>query len=203
MQKINNIRWTKSDKEELAKVVKNFNAKIKRLETKFPKNKNSLPQKISLKEMKDLIKTRADFKREINALKRFSKKGAETLVTAPGNEYDLKITKWQKNEMNRRRAIVNKKRQARLDELGDLEVKSRGIGLGYTQKEKQKFIGMGKSVEAQLEPINAFTPRMSRTDVNEKLKTLRRESQTNYWIESDKRLRENFIKTLEEQYVSL
>ncbi len=93
MPKIYSIRWTKSDSEDLAKAVKNFNAKIKRLETKFPKTKNSLPQKVSMKEMKDLIKTRADFKREINALKRFSKKGAETLVTVPGNEYDLKITK--------------------------------------------------------------------------------------------------------------
>ena len=200
MPKIYNIRWTKSDSEDLAKAVKNFNAKIKRLETKYPKTKNSLPQKVSLKEMKDLIKTRADFKREINALQRFSKKGQEKLVKAPGNEYDLKITKWQKDEMTRRRAIVNRKRQARFDELGDLEVKSRGIGLGYTQKEKQKFIGMGKSVEAQLEPINAFTPRMSRTDINEKFKTLRRESQTSYWIQSDLRLKENFIRTLEEQY---
>ena len=71
MPKIYSIRWTKSDSEDLAKAVKNFNAKIKRLETKYPKTKNSLPQKVSLKEMKDLIKTRADFKREINALKRF------------------------------------------------------------------------------------------------------------------------------------
>ena len=31
MPKIYNIRWTKSDSEDLAKAVKNFNAKSKRL----------------------------------------------------------------------------------------------------------------------------------------------------------------------------
>ena len=34
MPKIYSIRWTKSDSEDLAKAVKNFNAKIKRVETK-------------------------------------------------------------------------------------------------------------------------------------------------------------------------
>ena len=107
MSKQNRINWRDSDKQELKRAVKNFNAKIKRLEKKNPSNKNVLPEKVSVAQMQELINTRQDLNREINALKRFTKRGAEEIVDVPGTDYNLKITKWQRTEMNRRAAIIN------------------------------------------------------------------------------------------------
>ena len=80
-----NIRWREADEKELRRVVKNFNAKITRLAKKDPKNAAALPERVSAAELRAMIKTRQDLQRELNALRRFSQKGAETLVEIPDN----------------------------------------------------------------------------------------------------------------------
>ena len=95
MSKQYKIKWSKQDIEELNKVVKNFNAKITRLNKKNPENANIHPEKVSTADLKKLIETRQDLKRELNALRRFSKRGAELIVDAPDTQYNVKITKWQ------------------------------------------------------------------------------------------------------------
>ena len=67
MPRISNIRWNENQNAELRKAVKNFNAKITRLEKKHPEIKNALPEKVSVKAMKELIGTRKDLQREINS----------------------------------------------------------------------------------------------------------------------------------------
>ena len=196
MSKPYNIRWKSSDNAELRRAVKNFNAKISRLQKKNPKESAALPERVTVKQLKTLISTRQDLNREINALKRFTKRGAEEIITAPDNKYNLKITKWQKEEMTRRAAIINRKRKKRLDDLVDIELESRGEKLGYTKG----AIGMGKAEEVSLRPIRAFTPGMSRQDVNKKFSVIMRESQTSYWHEREIRMKANYIKSLEENF---
>ena len=55
MSKRYNIKWRQDDSERLTKAVKNFNAKITRLEKKNPENKNALPERVSAKQLKELI----------------------------------------------------------------------------------------------------------------------------------------------------
>lgn len=196
MRKQYNIRWTDSDNQELRKAVRNFNAKIKRLEKKNPAIKNVLPEKISVAQMKDLIETRQDLKRELNALRRFSKRGSEEIVNVPGNDYNLKTTKWQKEEMTRRIGVINRKRNKRLKEVLETPIKSRGKELGYTKGQ----LGMGKAEEVSLTPMKAFTPKMSRADLNFKFKNIMKESQSSYWNKRDLLLKENYIKSLEENF---
>ena len=191
-----NIRWKESDSESLRKAVKNFNAKIKRLEKKNPEIKNLLPEKISVREMKELIETRQDLNRELNALKRFSRRGSEEIVNVPGSDYNLKITKWQKNEMSRRVGIINRKRKKRLEELSETSMKSRGEDLGY----KKSDIGMGKLDEVALKPMRAFTPKMNRVDLKYKFKNIMKESQTSYWNKRDIMMKNNYIKALEQNF---
>ena len=196
MSRYHKINWRESDTQELKRVVKNYNAKLKRLAKKNPQIENVLPEKVTVAQLKELINTRQDLKREINALKRFSKRGAEEIVTVPGTDYNLKITKWQKTEMNRRIGIINRRRTTRLEELSSLEMKSRGEKLGYT---KDQF-GMGKATEVSLKPMNAFTRRMSQSDLKWKWKNILKESQSDYFTKKDFRLRENYIKALRENY---
>ena len=198
MSRTYNIRWQESDNQELKKAVKNFNAKITRLIKKNPSLKNVLPEKVSVGQMRDLIETRQDLKREINALRRFTQRGAEELVEVPDNEYNLKTTKWQKEEMTRRIGNINKKRKKRLKELQATELKSRGEDLGYTKGE----LGMGKTEAVSLSPMKAFSPKMGRADLNVKFKNIIKESQSTYWTRRDILLKDNYIKSLEENFNS-
>ena len=210
MSKYHKIRWRESDSQELAKAVRNFNAKIDRLKKNPQRLKTSsltegmrddyliniLPEKVSVKELKQLINTRQDLKREINSLKRFSKKGSEQIVQVDGNDYNLKITKWQKAEITRRIGGINKRRQARLEKLANIELESRGEKLGYTKAQ----IGMGKEELTALTPLRAFTKSMTQTALKWKWKVIMSESQLDYFTKTDYRTRDNFIKGLTENF---
>lgn len=196
MSKYHKIRWTKQDTQEINKVVRNFNAKVSRLAKKDPSIANILPEKISAKELKNLINTRQDLVRELNALKRFSKRGSEEIVTVPDTEYDLKITKWQKTEMNRRIGIINRRRKARLEEIENTEMKSRGEKLGYTRGQ----LGMGKATEVALQPMTAFFRTMGNVDLKKRWKSILHQSQSDYFTKRDYQVRENYIKGLKENY---
>lgn len=194
MSRRSNIRWQKSDSEELNRAVKNFNAKISRLEKKNPELKNALPEKVSARQLKELINTRQDLKREINSLRRFSKKGSEEIETY--GDYNIKVTKWQRKEMNRRVGIINRKRQQRLEELEELEMQSGGESLGYTKGQ----LGMGRIERVELAPMKALTKGMNQRDVNMKWRNILKESQSEFLQEKDYRCRENYIKGLEENF---
>lgn len=191
-----NIRWSEADQAELKRVVKNFNAKLTRLAKKDPQSAAALPERVSAAQLRDMIETRQDLNRELNALRRFSQKGAEELVTAPDNDYNLKITKWQKEEMNRRIGVINRKRADRLKKMQDIEATSRGEKLGYTVGQ----IGMGRAEEHSLDPLKAFTPKMNRPDMKKKFRQIIKESQSGYWNKRDEMLRQNYIKSLEQNY---
>lgn len=196
MSKYHKIRWNDADSRELERVVRNFNSKINRLTKKNPEMKNVLPDKVTVGQLKELINTRQDLKRELNSLKRFSKRGSEEIIVIPDTEYNLKTTKWQKNEISRRLSIINRRRKARLEQMQELEMKSRGEPLGYTRKE----LGMGKQMELSFLPLRGFTRHMSQKDLKWKWKTILNESQTDYFTKRDFQLRENYIKSLKENY---
>lgn len=191
-----NIRWSAADEAELKRVVKNFNAKLTRLANKDPQNKNALPERVSAAQLRDLIETRQDLNRELNALRRFSERGAEELVEVPDNDYNLKITKWQKKEMTRREVIVNQKRKRQLERVADIDMTSRGQSLGYKKGE----IGMGKAERIALEPVLAFTPSQNRRDLNKRFKQLRKESISTYWDKRNEIMRTNYIAEIERNF---
>lgn len=196
MPRIYNIRWTDADNQELTRAVNNFNAKLRRLEKKNPKIKNALPSRTSVGKIKELITSRDDFRREVNALRKFSEKGQEELIKVPGNEYNLKMTRWQKEQMTARIGYINRRRKTRLKEILKTPVKSRGKDLGYTMGD----IGMGKADEVSLTPMKAFSSKMGRGDLNYKWENILRESQSSYWNKRDVMLKENYIKALEENF---
>ena len=141
MPKQYDIKWRVQDEKELRRVARNFNDKLRRLVKKNPENKNILPQfynekteefesRITVDTLKNMIQTRQDFNRQLNMLKRFSRRGAEKMVPAPDNDYGTKTTKWQRLETSRLVGIVNRKRQERLDRLNLVEMVSSQGKLG-------------------------------------------------------------------------
>lgn len=208
MPKQYNIKWRVQDEQELRRVARNFNDKLRRLVKAHPENKNILPQfynekteefesRITIDTLKSLIQTRADFNRNINMLKRFTERGAERIIDAPGNVYGSKTTVWQKQEVARMASIVNQKRQERLDALNIVEMANAHGKLGYTLGE---MFGMGLASVNKLAPTKGFTKAQSQTDIKYKFRALINEARTKYHTDRDKILKENYIKSLEENY---
>lgn len=211
MSKYHKIRWTSDDNKELARVVRNYNAKVKRL-TENPSKlrnsiidslgitnesiKNALPEMTSVKQLKELIHTRQDLKRELNSLRRFSKRGSENITVIPDTKYNIITTKWQKKEMNRSVAMINRRRKNRLEKLKETELTSRGKDLGYTLGD----IGMGRIEEISLKPMNAFTRGMNQRDLKWKWKSIMQERQSDYFTRKDYQVRDNYLKGLKENY---
>lgn len=197
MSKRYNIRWRDSDQQELKRVVKNFNAKIDRLAKKDPEKAFALPDKITVGQMKELITTRNDLNRELNSLRRFSKRGSEELVVLPDNKYKTSITKWQKNEMQMYAGLVTKARKKRLDFIESIEKTSGGKKLGYTTKE----FGMGQADKVALSPVgNVFYPSMDRRNAHKRMISLRKQAQDSYYDKADKIYMDNYIQSLRETY---
>lgn len=197
MSKRYNIRWRQNDETNLKKAVRNYNAKISRLEKKLsPDEKSALPQKMTVKQLKELIETRQDLNREINALQRFTRRGAEELIEIPDNKYNLKITKWQFREQNRRNTIINTKRRKRALEFLNLDMKQGSTDLGYKLGE----LGMGKAEEVALRQTEAFPKDMNRRDLNKRYLHFLAESQSTYFDRIDERFREVYINNLKLKY---
>ena len=189
------IRWREADEKELQRVVKNYNAKLTRLAKKDPEIKNALPERVSAAQLRDMIETRQDLNRELNALRRFSQKGAEELVEVPDNDYNLKITKWQKEEINRRVGVINRTRAQRLKKMQETEATQGGKGLGYSAAPM-----MGKAETLSLSPVKGFTKYMNRADLRKRYAQLLKESQTGYWNARDERTRQNYIAALHQNF---
>ena len=206
MPRKHNIRWTANDFTNLRKAVTNFNAKIRRIEKAYPELKSALPEKITFKEMKEIIKTRNDLNRELDSLRRFTdrknqikvvkdeegKKTYKGITVLPNTENNIKTTIWQNKEMDRRLRYINKRREKRRKEIAAVDVTSRGKKVGYKIGE----LGMGHVSEHETAPLKKSSEKMTQKDMREKMDTIRRESSDLYWESKEEILMKNYLKAL-------
>lgn len=96
------IRYDKKLNQEINRTIKNFNQKIARLEKQ---ERELLPSKISKKELKQSVYTRRELQRKLKELQRFSKRGAEDIITTRGG---VRLTKYELNEIKRENARVKR-----------------------------------------------------------------------------------------------
>ena len=115
------IRWRESDEQELKRLVKNYNAKIKYTADKIKKSGkdeqiNALPAKLSVKALKKNITTRKELNKILKEVSDFSKRGMEKVITNAQGEkatlFEIKKAEANAKELNRKRA----KEQKKLDE---------------------------------------------------------------------------------------
>lgn len=102
--------WSKRRNKTLRKAVKNFNAKIDR-QLKKGVSSDILPEKMKVSELKEMINTEGDYRKILNSLKSWTKRGAEKVVETKGGavvtEWALKEAKKHKKEINERREKIN------------------------------------------------------------------------------------------------
>lgn len=96
------IRYDKKLNQEINRTIKNFNQKIARLEKQ---ERELLPSKITKKDLKESVYTRRELQRKLKELQRFSKRGAEDIITTRGG---VRLTKYELNEIKRENARVKR-----------------------------------------------------------------------------------------------
>lgn len=180
------IKYRNSDLDKLQRTVDNFNAKVRRAAAR---GVEGLPETVRIKDIRQDITGRADFNRTVNALQRFSRKGAEKAVTL---ESGLKISKWEKAEFNRLNAIAYNKAAHRATKFGELEVTSQGRKQGYKLNE------MGSARMNDLKATKRNIQKIkSRADLKEAKAAIKNKVKTGYYAKRDALMVQNYIKGLE------
>ena len=118
------IRYDKKLNQEINKVIRNYNQKIRRLEKSYDSYLYQLPDTISKKSLKQNVYTRTELRRKLNELKRFSKRGAEYSMQLEGGYI---LSKYEFENLKRERTRVK-----------------RNISREITRLEKEKPLVFGK-----------------------------------------------------------
>jgi hypothetical protein len=168
-----NIKWSDKDERELKRLVKNFNAKIKRLEDKEPFLKDSRPKRISYKDLKENIATRKDLNRELKSIERFTKRGAEAIRTT---KQGVITTEWQFKEASIMQRIVTTKRRKKRENVPS-----------WKQQDSQTLFDKPKP--------DAVSPK----GFDNYLESLRKEVQSTYDQAKKEAYLENYIKSSRDQ----
>lgn len=133
------IRYDKKLSRELARTVRNFNAKVRRLERL---ERELIPSRVSVASLKDEFTNRKELQRRLRELQGFSKRGAEDIITTSGGvrttRYEFKLTK--------ERARIAKIRLGR-----DIRILGEATPTIYGKKQPRKFVEMGSEELSNLE----------------------------------------------------
>lgn len=171
-----NMQWrqgkTHNDVKTLEKVIRNFNAKIARIEKKNPAMKEILPERLTKEKAMEQIVTRKDFNTFVEAHKSFSRRGAEKVV----NVGNFQTTKWMYNLHEKAKQEVNKSRAKRKEEMLAKPALNKGEELGYTMGEVYSGrVGMHSIDEVKLEPITRRPENMSQKEFRKSFEGLERQ----------------------------
>lgn len=120
------IRYNKELVNNINKTVQNYNAKIRRLQKLNPSL--SLPEKISAKSLRNMSDTRQELNRNLQKLKRFSKRGSEKNIILPSGEI---ISKYELNELKRESSRLQRNLTRRINELAEITPKVKGVKQDY------------------------------------------------------------------------
>lgn len=99
------IRYDTKLKNRMSRIVRNYNAKIKRLSGKG----YDLPSKIAVRTLKSSTRNRADLNRKLKNLQEFTKRGAEKNITVKGRE----IPQYKYKQIQRYRGLISRRLTAR------------------------------------------------------------------------------------------
>ena len=181
------IQWRDSDKAELKKAIKNFNAKIVRVQKKDPSMGEFLPDKLKMKDVVSSIKTRNDFKHQLASLKRFTQAGAETPVVSSKG---AKFTTWFEDEAKRKEKRVNLAKRRERNKISNKPEKQGGKKTGNTMETVK---------DNELKEWDSDFRKMSPKEVEKRLRAIDFRLDADWKGKRLEQMRENYIKGLKDQ----
>jgi hypothetical protein len=178
MSKRSKISWNDNQNKQLAKAVKNFNAKLKYIIDTKPWLTEYIPEKLSVKKLKTKIATRQDLNREINSIKRFSEKGAEEIKVTDGG---LTFSKWHIKEVKNLHRIANIKKAIERKNL-NIDVTQGNMGQIENQNLRPKIYNENKTAKEWEKMVESLENQVKATFKDELLD----------------RYKENYLKAVDE-----
>lgn len=211
MPKYTKIRWRENDKKELARLAKNFNAKIDYQIKKNPELKNVLPEKVKVRDLKKDIVSRKDLNRTLDKLATFSQRGMEKIITNEKGEkatlFEIEQTKKNVRRLNAQRRAEQKKIDERPVYIDGKKVvnvqrmvqqqKAKPIEFNFDKSEKGSFKKFAEYVE------NKISDSHYTIEESAYLQTLSETFYANYDVETAKRLTELAAKVGGEKLLAL
>lgn len=188
MSKQPNIKWRDSDNKELQRLVKNFNAKITRLEKKGF-DPSLLPERMTMKKARADIETRGDYRRLTGSLDRFTDKGAETVKKSSRG---ARATAWEIDEFKRNQRAENRRRKKEAERVAEHDLKVAG------KSQKVTLAEMGRTERQGLKPSRAKFNNLSQEEWKRKSEQMERAMRASYRKEQKEGMRQNYIKGLKE-----
>lgn len=180
------INYRDIDKTNLRKAVSNFNRKLSRLSNKLSSDAFIyMPRKINaadLREMENKIigADRKYYNQVVASLKRFTRPGAEKLITTKGGAV---TTVWRRNEINYQLQSINQQRAAR-KRKSDANAKDR----------------MGTIRDAENRPIRNKTNIIKPENFNEYARAIEQSLYSQNDYVSLERFKENYLKSIENNF---
>ena len=156
---------SKSSAKELQRAVNKFNAKIKRLEN--VDREIDIPEKESIKAIKDRVTSKWDLNREINRLERFTKRNAEELIQ---NQAGVVMSRWEFENLQREQRRLS----ARLNR--EIERYSQIVPTEFGKKQSVNYAQMGderlSNLKARQKAIKSKSVMKSNRESLKSLETL-------------------------------
>lgn len=152
----------------------------------------ALPEKLSRNKLIREASNVEELQEDLKVYKGFLKTGAETLVEVPGNNNNIKETKWQRDVFAKFKPGIDARRAQELKEWEETEAKYGGESAGYTHGEAGQ-----KNEDYRLQPLNIYPPSATQADLKKKLKMMMRERREDYWNARTELARINYIETME------
>lgn len=178
-----NIKWRNKDKTRLSNTVRQFNAKITRTLKKNPELAPYLPERLTVQGLRDKIKTRQDFNREVNSARRFLKPGAETPVTSATG---IRTTKWEKREVGIKVGVINRRRNRELKKMNPTTEKGT----------------MGTIRENNLRPKKYDIDKIKASDWDMFVYGVEKQIMSGYTAQKNELYKQNFIKAVKTAFGS-
>ena len=183
-------------RKSLNATVRDFNAKVDRLSAKARTQgeRAGLPEKLDADELLKNASSREALTRDIKDFKGFLKRGAEKLEELPDTKHNIKITRWQKETMERSIEEINKARAEELEAWKANEVKYGGKSAGYTQGQAR----MNDGDYEGLSPMTMYNYSSDYGDIREKFRLIIRERQAGYWDARTELARINYTEKMDQ-----
>ena len=107
------MKFTKSQNADIQRTVKNFNQRLKRLESYGLTN---LPEHVSVKELKETFATQRDLNRRLKQLEKFTARSAKNMVRVGKDR--IKMSEWQRDVFYANRKLAKRRIER---EIGDYQ----------------------------------------------------------------------------------
>lgn len=139
------IRYNKQLNASINSIVRNYNAKIKRLEK--AEEELYLPELTSVKEVKESVTNRKELNRMLKDLQRYSERGMEkTIRFASG----LEMSKYQSETLKRNLRIAKAKTTREINQFTSSPIKVFGISQNTPHEYDESYLNL----KAQREKLN-------------------------------------------------